>query len=267
MASDRSGEESALFVPDGEQLRPTSYAVGPWRPDALHGAAVAALFGAVLDRDDRTVARVTVDITATVPCRPLALAVAPIEGGRRVQRQSAALSADDRVVARATALYVAKSDLELPTSASEAPPPPASELSLLPETRAGWVGFENRAMELHTVGDADRSMLGWFGLRIPVLVDRPLTGLPRVLAAADYTSGVMSRRLSMRQWTFASLDLTVNLTRRPEGEWVGVRADRAVVGYDGSAVSGSTLFDRSGDIGLCTETHFVQALPQAPGAS
>jgi len=266
LATDRADEEPALFVPDGENLRPTSFAVGPWRPDALHGAAVAALFGAVLDRDDRTVARVTVDITATVPFQPLRLDVVSLEGGRRVQRQSATLSTDDRIVARATALYVVKSDLELPTSASEAPPPPASDLSLLPETRAGWIGFESRAMELHTVGDADRSMLGWFGLRTPVLVDRPLTGLPRVLAAADYTSGVMSRRLSMKRWTFASLDLTVNLTRLPEGEWVGVRADRAVVGDDGTAVSGSTLFDQRGDIGLCTETHFVQALPQAPAS-
>ncbi|HSZ37835.1 MAG TPA: thioesterase family protein [Acidimicrobiales bacterium] len=264
MVSDPTEVEPALFVPDGDNLRPTSFAIGPWRPDALHGAAVAALFGAILDRDDRTVARVTVDITGTVPCKPLTLGVSPLEGGRRVQRQAATLSADERIVARATALYVAKSDLELPTSASETPPSPPAELALLPENRTGWVGFESRAMELHTIGDANRSMLGWFGLRTPVLVDRPLTGLPRVLAAADYTSGVMSRRLSMKQWTFASLDLTVNLTRPPEGEWVGVRADRAVVGDDGSAVSGSTLFDRRGDIGLCTESHFVQALPQRP---
>jgi hypothetical protein len=41
-----------------------------------------------------------------------------------------------------------------------------------------------------------------------------------VLAAADYTSGVMSRRLPVNRWTIASLDLTVNLTRSPEGEWV-----------------------------------------------
>lgn len=264
MASDDMGEVPALFVPEGESLVPTSFAVGPWRPDALHGAAVAALFGDVLERDDRTVARVTLDITATVPCQPLRLEVAALEGGRRVQRQSATLSVDDRIVARATALYVAKTDLDMPTSASEAPPPPPAGLALLPETRTGWIGFESRAMELHTVGGDDRSMLGWFGLRTPVVVGHPLTGLPRVLAAADYTSGVMSRRLSMRRWTFASLDLTVNLTRLPEGEWVGVRADRAVVGDDGSAVSGSTLFDRRGDIGLCTETHFVQVLPRVP---
>lgn len=69
----------------------------------------------------------------------------------------------------------------------------------------------------------------------------------------------------MKRWTFASLDLTVNLTRLPEGEWVGVRADRAVVGGGGSAVSGSSLFDRRGDIGLCTETHFVQPLAGRPG--
>lgn len=140
MARESTDGEPALFVPDGELMVPTSDAVGPWRPDALHGAAVAALFGAVLDRDDRTVARVTVDITGTVPCRPLKLETAPVRGGRRVQRQSATLSADDRTVARATALYVVTSDHEVPTGSSDVPPSPPAELALLPESRTGWVG-------------------------------------------------------------------------------------------------------------------------------
>jgi len=34
---------SALFIPEGECLVPTAFAVGPWRPDALHGGAVYVL--------------------------------------------------------------------------------------------------------------------------------------------------------------------------------------------------------------------------------
>ena len=68
----------ALFVEDGASVVPTTYAVGPWRRDTLHGSAVAALFGSVLDSDDATVARVTVDILSSLEAR----AVAADDNGR-----------------------------------------------------------------------------------------------------------------------------------------------------------------------------------------
>ena len=79
---------SALFIPEGECLVPTAFAVGPWRPDALHGGAVAALFAAALESEDRALARVTVDLLAAVRLHPLRLEVNDESAGRKVQRRS-----------------------------------------------------------------------------------------------------------------------------------------------------------------------------------
>lgn len=251
-------EVPALFAREGECLVPTQYAVGPWRPDSLHGAAVAALFGAILDRQDRTVARITVDLTTAVPCKPLRLELIDHRGGRRVQRQSAELLHEDRVVARATALYVARSELDTPTPLEQFAAPP-TELSPLPETRAGWIGFESRALALHTRREGD-AMCGWFRLLMPAIADETVSGLQAVMAAADYTSGATAILLSLRKWAFMSLDLTVNLVRRPEPDWIGVRADRAVLGADGTGAAASSLHDAQGALGVCTMTQFVQSI-------
>ncbi len=169
-------------------------------------AAVTALFGAVLDRDDWTVARVRVDITATVPCKPLKLDVASLEGGRKVQRQSANLSTEDRIVARSDGCLRRE-----------------HRARIAHERLGGAVAYYVRVIA--PPGDP-----GW---------------LNRFREPGDGTPHGWRRRPLDRGW--------FGLTRQPEREWVSVRADRAVVGDDGTVVSGSMLFDQHGDIGLCTE--------------
>ena len=98
---------AALFVREGEHLVPTAFSVGPWRPDALHGSAVAALFGALLEEDGVTVARVTMDLLGAIRLRPLRVTMTEGGGGRRVRRRTATLHDGDKAVAQATALYMA----------------------------------------------------------------------------------------------------------------------------------------------------------------
>jgi hypothetical protein len=264
----------ALFVSDGSFLVPTTYAVGPWRPDALHGSAVAALFGSVLDRADATVARVTVDILTSLRLGPLSLSLSEEEGGRRVRRRTAVLHGPDRPVARATALYISNSSESGGTSEREgAGPadragqedagPPPQPLATLPEARAGWPGFENKAMALHTTRSEQGDMLGWFRLLVPALADHPASGLPATLAAADYTSGATYMVLSLKRWTFMSTDLTLNLVRAPVGDWIGLTAGPAFVGATGVGLAAGVLHDGSGRFGRCSQTQFIQPLPSA----
>jgi hypothetical protein len=49
----------ALFELEGDLILPTTAAVGPWRPDSLHGGAVCALLVRSLERDDFILGRVT----------------------------------------------------------------------------------------------------------------------------------------------------------------------------------------------------------------
>jgi Thioesterase-like superfamily len=261
-----------LFEEDGTSLVPTTYAVGPWRPDTLHGSAVAALFGSVLDRADVTVARVTVDILTTLRLGPLSLSLSEEEGGRRVRRRTAVLHGPDRPVARAAVLYISNSPESAVASESasartadhvqqEVAAPPPQPLVTLPESRAGWPGFENKAMALHTTRSEHGDMLGWFRLLVPPLVDHPASGLPAALAAADYTSGATHMVLSLKRWTFMSTDLTLNLVRAPVGDWIGLTAGPAFIGETGVGLAAGVLHDGSGRFARCSQTQFIQPLP------
>jgi hypothetical protein len=251
---------SALFVPEGDDVVPTTYAVGPWRPDSVHGSAVAALFAAALDEAGATVARITMDLLGAVPLRPLQLTVTEVEGGRRVRRRVALLQQGERVVARAVALLVAGSaDLDLPESdESGSSDPPPKDLSLLPASRAGWAGFESQSMALQTSRQGSQTMLGWFRLLHPAIAGQSLTGLQMALAAADYTSGGTAVVLPLKRWTFVSTDLTVNLARQPVGDWIGLAA-RSTLGTTGIGIATSVLHDAAGGLGHCTQTQFIEA--------
>ena len=61
----------ALFETDGHgRFSPTVAATGPWDRGLVHGAALAALFANRLRRDDRTLARLVVELSAPVPMAP-----------------------------------------------------------------------------------------------------------------------------------------------------------------------------------------------------
>lgn len=262
MTDELRDDVHAIFVPDGPDFVPTVFAVGPWRPDAAHGAAIAALFAAVLDHPDAIVARITVDLAAAVRLNPLRMELEDRGGGRRVQRRSAVLHDGGRVLARAAALHVLRpSDprgdaLEEPGQPVAAPPEP---LVPLPESRAGWPGFESHALALHTQRGEDVAFEGWFRLLMPAIAGQPVTGLQRALAAADYSSAGTFVMLSLNKWSFMSLDLTVNMTRPTSGDWVGVRADKSTLG-DGVAVAASELHDEKGVFGRCTQTQLVRRI-------
>ena len=262
--SARRDDDAALFVRDGEHLVPTAFSVGPWRPDALHGSAVAALFGALLDEDGVTVARVTMDLLGAVRVRPLRVTITDGGGGRRVRRRTATLHDGERDVAQATALYVATASIELPESARvERPPAPPASLSLLPESRTGWPGFENRSMEVFTSRERRDAMYGWFRLVVPAIAGGSLSGLQSTLAAADYTSGGTVLVLSMKRWAFMSTDLTVHLVRPLVGDWVGLTAGPSTVAETAVGVASSVLHDEAGVLGRCAQTQFLQALPSS----
>ncbi len=261
----------ALFERDGDQLVPSELARGPWRPDALHGAAVAALLVSALDAPGRTLTRITFDLLASVPLAPLSIDAGAWEGGRRVTRKTVELRSAGVVVARAQGLSVRQTDLELPESRSEAPNPfagvPVPDLSEPYRAAAaniGWESFDSAAVSLAWLRGAARpehTVCQYVRLLVPVVDEEPTPAVARAVVAADFGSNHVYGQLPFDRWSFMNVDLTVNLARRPVGEWIGIMGT-SITHRSGAGTTVSGLFDESGWLGQSTQSLLVEERPR-----
>lgn len=258
--------EPALYVRDGDHVVPTELARGPWRPDALHGGAVAALLASALDVPGRTPVRVTFDLVKSVPYAPLRLVVSPAEGGERVARQTVSLLDGDVEVATAQALAIRHVDLDLPERA-EAPDPFAGvEVPDLTRTRpkvaemVGWTCFDSDAISARTLDSdlPDYAMGIYVKLLVPVIAGEPTPSISRAAAAADYASSSLAGKMHFDSWSFMNADLTLHLSRVPADEWIGL-AGTAVIDPNGSGLSIAQLFDPNGRLGQSIQSLVVES--------
>lgn len=291
-ASDEKEGPRSLFARRGQLVIPTAAAVGPWRPDGLHGGAVSALLGHSLQEEGWQLARLTMDLIRRVPSQPLRVSVATTARSRRVLRNEVELWADDRLVAKAAGLLLPESHVALP-------PQPDRRLNLPDPVedgkgrelaaasiaeRIGYVSFVSHAVITRTAprveirgggagkdggddggddGVDDGGHAGhvfWLKLLLPVVAGEEITPMQRVAAAADYANGGFPS-LPFERWSFMSLDLTVQLTRAPAGEWIGVTSD-SLASTTGIGLGDAELHDVNGRIGRAVATLLVE--PRRP---
>jgi Thioesterase-like superfamily len=188
-------ELHSLFTRDGSLLVPTAAALGPWRPDALHGGAVSALLGNSLEEDGWQLARVTMDLLRRVPLEPLRLTAEARAGTRRILRKEAALWAGDLLVARAAALLLPETEVELPPQPNqrlELPAEPEGQdpggLRAAIANRIGYPSFVSHAVATRNTrrNGSDGGRVYWLNLLLPVIAGELITPIQRVSAAADY---------------------------------------------------------------------------------
>ncbi len=99
----------------------------------------------------------------------------------------------------------------------------------------------------------------WLPLLVPVVATVPLSGAQQAVAVADYASIATSARLSYRGWSFLNAELTVHLTRDPQGPWVGLDCE-GVVQRVGAGLSTARLYDAAGRLGQSAQTLVVEHL-------
>jgi hypothetical protein len=95
----------------------------------------------------------------------------------------------------------------------------------------------------------------WSRMRVPLVPGEEPSPLVRALAMVDSANGV-SWELDFTTHTFVPVNLTVSITRAPEGEWVGMHAVTALAG-DGVGTTRARLFDAKGSVGEALQTLFV----------
>ena len=103
----------------------------------------------------------------------------------------------------------------------------------------------------------DGPCAAWFRLRHPLVAGEVPSPYQRVAVAADSGNGI-SAVLDLQRYTFVNSDLTINLLRRPAGEWVCLEA-RTHLGSNGCGLAESALYDRQGLIGRATQSLAIRA--------
>ena len=253
-------------VPDGAFCA-SPLTRGPWNPDHQHAGPPSALICRAIERaaasDSLThLGRLTVNLLRPAPIGECRVEVAADYVGRNAGHYSGRLTAQGKEIARFTALMQREEDMPIPEGTAGHPPPrapkPPSECPVVTMHFAdrpfGYADLvENRIA-------AGRFFNGpcaaWFRMNHPLIKGERPSPYQRVAVAADSGNGI-SAVLDFSKYMFVNCDLTINLFRRPVGEWICLEA-RSLIGGNGCGLAESALYDERGMIGRATQSLAVR---------
>ena len=252
----------SIFRTEGDLLVPTGHARGPWDPRMQHGGAPAALLVRAIEAlaPEMQLARLTVEFLGAVPLAPVRVAAEIWRPGRRMQLANAMLTLDDgREMCRASAVLLHRQELDGLPDDTPGPPlgkgPDEGIVDLWEDEEVE--AFHRTGMEMRWIDSTWGQGPGtvWFRLAHPVVDGEEPSAAMRAAAAADFGNGI-SQVLGFDRWLFINTDLTVQLHRPPEGEWVALDA-RTIVQPGGVGLALSTLHDLRGPVGTGQQTLYV----------
>ena len=241
---------------------------GPWEPQHQHaGPPIAmvcrALEAVAQDHGLTHIGRLTANLLRPVPIGELEIEVETDYAGRNAAHYSARLWGGGKELARFTALAQRENALELPDALDghplpQAPLPPADGAPERMPFGHRLTGYADLVENRIASGRFFRGRCAaWFRLQRPLVEGETPSGYQRVAVAADSGNGI-SAVLDFARFSFVNSDLTINLLRRPQGEWICVDA-RTLLAPNGCGLAESQLFDEAGLIGRATQSLAVRS--------
>ena len=205
--------------------------------------------------------RLTVNLLRPAPIGECRVETAPDYIGRNAGHYSGRLIAQGKDIARFTTLMQREDVLPIPEGTPRHPPPrapkPPDKCPIVKIAIGRAVGYadlvENRLADGRFF---DGPCAAWFRMNHPLVMGEAPSPYQRVAVAADSGNGI-SAALNFRKYAFLSCDLTINLYRRPAGEWICLSA-RSWLGGNGCGLAESALFDEEGLIGRATQSLAVR---------
>ena len=236
---------------------------GPWHPEHQHAGPPIALVARQIERAGAAlglthVARLTANLLRPIPITELAVAVRTDYVGRNAAHLSATLAAEGKEVARFTALVQREADLAMPEGLPGhplpcAPRPPESSAPAKFPFGSKFMGYPDLVECRVAAGEFFRGPCAiWFRLRHPLIEGEAPSPVERVAVAADSGNGI-SAILDFNRYLFVNSDLTINLLRRPEGEWICIEA-RTLVGPASGGLAEARIYDAAGLVGRSTQS-------------
>lgn len=259
---------AAYTVVSHRTVRASELTRGPWDPQHQHAGPPIAMVCRAIEAAAREhglhhLGRLTANLLRPLPIAELEIEVATDYAGRNAAHYAAVLSSGGKELARFTALAQREHEIVLPDDLDghplpKAPKSPAeSAIQRMPFGRR-LPGYADLVENRIASGSFFRSRCAaWFRLQRPLVENEDPSGYQRVAVAADSGNGI-SAVLDFERYIFVNSDLTINLLRRPLGEWICVDA-RTLLAPNGCGLAESQLFDEAGLIGRATQSLAVRA--------
>jgi hypothetical protein len=263
-------EESAAEQPAAQlRVRSTGHTNGPWGPGLQHAGPPAALLARAVRRlgggpADALAARLCFDVLAPVPVAELVVAARMLRAGRRVALAEATLAPaeePERPVMTLRAWLLRRSDR--PDGAIPATPtaPAPAEAAAAPPMRrpAGWHPGYLDAIEWRWVDgafEAPGPATVWTRMRVDLVDTEPIDPMGHLVAVSDSASGI-SAVASPRALLFVNTDLTLHLTRVPQGGPIWMHAETVLDPHGAGRTSGR-LGDAAGLVATSAQSLFVE---------
>jgi hypothetical protein len=264
---------AAYLVPDGDSYTPTWIAQGPWG-QTMAGHVVGGMLGWAIERTagdpEMQPARLTVDLLRPAALQPVQVATSVTRDGRRIRLAEAVLTQSGTVVARASGVFLRRSEQpdQHVWSAPVTMPPLRTEQDLAPKQfplfvqAYGWGpdtgSLDNGVIERQHVSGPKHA---WVRETKLLIENEPLTPFTRAAMAGDVTSPVT--HWGTDGMRFINVDYAITLSRLPEGPDIGLAA-LTHYSHDGVATGVATLFDQQGPIGSAMATALADSRFRSP---
>jgi acyl-coenzyme A thioesterase PaaI-like protein len=261
---------TAYFARRGDIYQPRSTARGGWGA-FISGHVVGGLLGwsveQLVDDPQFLPARLTVDLPRPCALEPIEIQTREIRSGKRLRLVEAVILQDDRIVAKASGLFLRRGDqptggiwspdIEMPPIPTDVQP---DDNSLFVRTYGWGMSIQNPDENWSGGGGAKYT---WLRLTQPLFDDEPLTPFTRAAMAADVTASLVN--WSSEGLKFINADYTLTLSRLPMGSMIGLASQQHST-RDGIATGSATLFDEHGEIGSSLSVSLAQSgfLPPKP---
>jgi len=259
-APEEPGQRPVFFEKDGDAYLPEEACRSPWNPGATNGIAVAGLLMHALEQVETPgvmlPAHLTIDILRPVPFAPTLARSTVTRAGKSLQMVESHLIAGETPVARARLLRVR----EEPSPSVDAPMTwPAPEDTPLTPFLPPGIALADLIETRLTAGDAHAKGPGttWTRLNADLVRGVPTSPIVHAAMLSDFGNG-LSRVVDPRKWSFANVDISLHLVRRPMGEWLLADAQAMLQGV-GVGLTDMILCDRQGPFGRAHQTLFVAA--------
>jgi Thioesterase-like superfamily len=225
------------------------HASSVWSDQMVGGRPLAALvaWGAERDHGEEgwQPARLTVDMFRPAPMAPLTVTSRRVRDGSQVRACDVFVHHEEKLVSRGSALFLRQGPE--PPGAVWAPPAwdaPGPHEVPAAEQRGGRVAL-GEVRYLSPIG-APTKRRAWLRETRDLVDDEESTAFVKLAGIADFTHPLSN--VSDRGLGYINADLTLNLARLPNGDWIGLESV-AHVAAQGVAVGGVALYDLRGPIG------------------